>query len=135
MSELPIIKSKSNHKVELCKDEPWKTVYVTFEVPLQKNQETDCEIIYNLGDSSRKMQPYLGHCVKNPTEKIILRLCVPKGMVNSVKKCIYADTSAHINLSLPQIINPRYIADIAMYEWEVDNPSLLYFYRMNWEFV
>lgn len=136
ISELPIIKSKtSNHKVELCKDEPRKTINVIFEVPLQKNHETDCILMYELGDSLRKMQPFLGHVVKNPTEKIILRLCVPKGMVTSVKKCIYADSSAQISLSLPQIINPRYIGNIEMYEWEIDNPSLLYFYRMNWEFV
>lgn len=135
ISELPIMESKSNHKIELCKDEPWKTIYVKFEVPLQKNQETDCKLIYELGDSLKKMQPFLGHLVKNPTEKIILRLCVPKGMVNSVKKCTYADSSSYIALSLPQIIDPRHIGDNAVYEWEVYNPSLLYFYRMTWEFV
>lgn len=135
ISELPIIESKSNHKIEVCRDEPGKTIFVKFEVPLQKNQETDCTLIYELGDSSKIMQPFLGHLVKNPTENIILRLCVPKGMVNSVKKCIYADSSSHIALSQPQIINPRYIGDNAVYEWEVYNPSLLYFYRMNWEFV
>lgn len=132
---LPLIKSTRNHKVELYKDEPKKMIYVKFEVPLQKNQETDCILTYQLKDSSKKMMPFLGHYVKNPTEKIILRLCVPKGLVNSVKKCIYADSSAQISLSAPQIINPRYIGDIEMYEWEIYNPSLLYYYRMSWRFV
>lgn len=136
ISELPILKSTKNHRVELCKDdEPTKTINVIFEVPLQKNDETDCELKYELGDSEKKMHPILGHVVKNPTEKIILRLCVPPGMVNSVKKCIYADSTAQINLSQPQIINPRFIGNIVMYEWEIDNPSLLYYYRINWIFV
>jgi len=132
---LPVIKSTRNHKVELYKEEPRKMIYVAFEVPLQKNEETDCTLIYELKDSSNKMLPYLAHYVKNPTEKIILRLCVPKGLVNSVKKCIYADSSAQISLSVPQIINPRYIGDIDMYEWEIHNPSFLYYYRMCWTFV
>lgn len=135
ISELPILESTSNHKLEICKDEPDKTVYVKFEVPLQKNQETNCKLIYELGDSTKKMQPFLGHFVKNPTEKIILRLCVPKGLVNSVKKCTYADSTSHIALSQPQIIDPRHIGDNAVYEWEVNNPSLLYFYKMHWVFV
>lgn len=137
ISELPILESTYNHTVELLKNEPGKTVYVKFEVPLQKNQQTDCKLVYKLGDSTKQMQPFLGHLVKNPTEQIILRICVPKdeNMLKSVQKCIYADSSAHIPLSQPQIIKPHTIGYNKVYEWKIDNPSLLYFYRINWEFV
>lgn len=132
----PIIESPCNHEIEKCKDvNSIKTTIIKFEVPLQKNERTSFKLKYELGDSLRKMNTYIGHLVKNPTEKVILRLCVPPNLVKSVKKCVYADAFAQINLSQPQIITPKAIGDIIVYEWEIESPSLLYYYRISWDFL
>ncbi len=132
----PILESAHNHKVELCKDaSPLTTAKIIFDVPLEKNQPTTFKLKYELGDSSKIMQPMIGHLVRNPTERIILRLCVPNDMVKGVKRCVYADSFAQINLSQPQIIHCKIIGNNDVYEWVIDNPSLLYYYRISWEFT
>lgn len=137
ISELPVITSAHNHKVVPHKDEreTKKTVDIIFEVPIKRYEETSFTLKYALGDELKKMMPFLGHLVRNPTEKINLRLCVPHGMVSSVIKGIYADTSAMINLSQPVKILPRTIGNNDVYEWKIENASLLYFYQISWEFV
>lgn len=137
ISELPAIISPFNHKVMPHKDEreSKKTVDILFEVPLKRNEETSFTLKYTLGDEQRKMMPFLGHLVRNPTEKINLRLCVPQGMVSSVNKCVYADTSATINLTQPVKIFPRTIGNNDVFEWKIENASLLYFYQICWQFV
>lgn len=137
ISELPVITSAYNHKVVPHKDEreSTKTVDIIFEVPLKRNEETSFTVKYTLGDEHKKMLPFLGHFVRNPTEKIVLRLCVPQGMISSVIKSVYADTSATINLAQPAKILPRTIGNNDVYEWKIENASLLYFYQISWEFV
>lgn len=136
LSNLPSITTKDGHTIDVCDSTSiGKSIYIKFGVPLQRNKQTEFTLSYELDDSEKKMRSFLGQYVNNPTEKVVLRLGVPRNFVTNVNKCIYADNQCQIALSTPEIIQAGHLGNIDYYEWQVDNPSLLYYYRISWDFI
>lgn len=138
IKELPIIsRSQKISNVELLKDSCIRKTYlVKFVTPLQKGQEISFSLKYNLSDIKKQMDAYLKHTVLNPTEKIILRIIVPKNLIRNLVKCVYADEMTEIRLIAPEELSIfRETDDLLIYEWEILKPSLLYNYQIIWEFL
>ena len=79
------------------------------------------------------MEPYLAHMVKNDTKKLILRLVSPKGMLENVKKVIYADLDMKIKVK-EDMVEAEEKDNNQIYEYMVENANINYTYAIEWKF-
>lgn len=107
---------------------------VNFDSPLYANDETEFSVKIKCYDENLSMHPH--HCfrVLKPTEKLTLRLIFNTDLVNTVNRGVYADDGAEIPLEKITPLPVRSEGGLKIYEWVINKPSLLYYYRLDWSF-
>jgi hypothetical protein len=110
-------------------------VHVIFNNKLEKSESGSFTLKITLGDSEKCLQPFLSRMIKSPTDKLITRVVVPsKSFIKNVKYGVYADLGAELPLEKTKKLNASYLADKTIYEYSTYAPSLLYNYRIDWNF-
>ena len=82
------------------------------------------------------MSPYYAQMVTTHTEKLVLEVVTPEGLITDVEAVIYADLAMRKDyevrrrkaLTIVEEGKDRYI-------FEEDNPNLMYSYCLEWKFV
>lgn len=120
---------KEDHQVRLTRQKNvWQLFSVTFPKSLNRGEEIDTEVIWDLDDIDGKAVPFISSTIHDPTDKLVLS--VRLAPVLGVKKvtCEHAvDIGAH------KVINSTQLElrdDFA--EWTVEQPDLLHHYEMRW---
>jgi hypothetical protein len=114
--------------------ETGKHYKVTFNSPLYKNDETDFSVKIACRDDDCRMHPHLCFRILKPTEKLTLRLKFAENLVETVNRGAYADDNAELPLGKILQVAEKSGEGLKTYEWEINNPSLLYYYRLDWTF-
>ncbi len=86
-------------------------------------------------DENYNMMPVYSFMVKYQIDKLVLRVIAPKGMIKNVKQAVYADRAKEIQVKKPVNIVPEYVRNLVRYTYEIETPSLLYNYFIEWEFT
>lgn len=86
-------------------------------------------------DENYTMLPRYSFMVKYQIDKLILRVVAPRNMIKNVKKAIYADRAKEICVEKPKNITREKIRELERYTFEIENPSLLYNFFIEWEFT
>lgn len=86
-------------------------------------------------DDKHNMSTIYSFMVKYQTDKLVLRLIVPKNLVEHVTKSAYADLVKDVCIEHPKLIPPEEIGNNIVYNYEIDNPILLHNYFIDWIFT
>lgn len=89
-------------------------------------------------DESHLMHTYFAQMIKYPTEKLILKIIIPKGapLIDNVHYVRYADMK--MEYEFPDQFNQiseETMDDKVIYQLEIDNPNLFYTYSLEWDFM
>lgn len=88
-----------------------------------------------VSDASHDMKPFFSHMVKSPTDSLEIRVTAPKGLLRDVVYVVCADALGEIQISVPKSIRAKCIGDLETFSYVIDNPNLLYCYRLEWKFL
>jgi hypothetical protein len=108
---------------------------VIFNHPLYKNDETEFSVRIACRDDDCRMHPHLSFRIIKPSEKLILRLKMAEDLADAVNRCAYADEDAEIPLEKIVSVPSKSESGLKTYEWVINKPSLLYYYRLDWTFI
>lgn len=87
-----------------------------------------------ISDEAHQMQPVLARIIKCRTNHLTLKVTVPKGMIKSCEKYVSADIPCEFILNGPEVVQAESVGDNDCYRFPVDNPELLRFYGLRWNF-
>lgn len=84
----------------------------------------------------QEMEPTMGKTIKCQINKLVLKVCVPTGMISNVcqTKRFFALDKDYIGSPEPPKREYDTMSNLIVYSCSVDKPDLLRFYDMNWEF-
>lgn len=88
-----------------------------------------------VGDSTCTMQPISSYMVKHQIDSLTIRVVVPPNLIKNVKSSIYADISRQIPIGKSINVPKKIIARKEFYEITIPNPTMLYRYFLEWEFI
>jgi hypothetical protein len=114
--------------------ETGKHYKVVFNTPLYKNDETDFSVRIACRDDDCRMHPHLSFRIIKPTEKLTLRLRMSDDLICGVNRGAYADEDAETPLEKIVPVLEKSEGGLKAYEWVINKPSLLYYYRLDWTF-
>jgi hypothetical protein len=122
--------------IEAIKGEEKNEKYynIHFVPPLYKGDEARFEIRYECGDDKQRMNPHLGYRIKWPTKRLILRVVTRENLLSNVRHCVYAEDNDELPLENIMPSQPKVEGSYYVYEWDVWNPHLFFFYRFDWIF-
>lgn len=115
-------------------DKNEKFYNIHFVPPLYKGDEARFDIKYECGDDKQRMNPHLGYRVKWPTKQLILRVVTRENLLSNVRRCVYAEDNDDLPLENIVPSQPKVEGSYYVYEWDVKNPHLFFFYRFDWIF-
>lgn len=110
-----------------------------YRVKFLDNKNRQEKIYFKLetkvGDSGCTMQPISSYMVKHQIDSLTIRVVVPPNLIKNVKKSIYADMARQVPIGERKMVVKRTIAGRECYEVTIPNPTILYRYFLEWEFV
>ncbi len=106
---------------------------------LLKGDEIKANVVTRVLDSGETMKPFFAHVVRNPTDKLIMRIAYPKRLIrpDSIVNNRYVSENMTIKYNNPKLENDFIITEeenLVKYTVEIDNPILLYTYSIEWKF-
>ena len=113
---------------------PGNRYKVVFGSPLYPGDETDFNVKIRCYDEKCRMSPHHGFTVLKPMEKLTLKLIMSDDLVSTVNRGVYTDSTAETPLDKIVPVSPRLEGGLRIYEWVINKPSLLYYYRLDWTF-
>ena len=102
-----------------------------FGKKLQKNEEIDLEVVWELNNSSQKAIPFFSTTIEEPTKVLIMILKIPPS--SGIKKVV-CYTSGTVGAKKPFESEELSRDSNGDYSWKIQNPKLLYSYEINWSF-
>lgn len=112
-----------------------------------KSRELKYCIVIEARDEQNVMEPYFAHMVKYKTEKLNIRLVVPKNgtekIVDQVKQTVYADIKMDLCVQKDTNINQNINLEDGfecdkektVYNYSIDNANVNYTYALEWVFT
>lgn len=114
---------------------PPYTVKIRFKHPLRRGDKATYQFMTYVEDDSKAMMPYISKVIKCQTEKLVIRVTAPRGMLISPHFRITTDSYQDIHLDEPIPIEAKSVGpDYEMFEWTVENLELLKCYSICWKF-
>lgn len=108
-----------------------------YDIVFEKEKKCGDKIHYKLltkaKDEKQVMEPYLAHMVKYKTEKLILQVRAPKGMIDNVVEAVYADLDMKVKI-LESEIKQKNDEENVLYESIIENANVNYTYAIEWKF-
>lgn len=89
-------------------------------------------------DESHLMHTYFAQMIKYPTQKLILKVIIPKGahLLDNIRYVRYADMKMENDFyDQFNVINEETKDDKVIYKLEIDYPNLFYTYSLEWDFI
>lgn len=89
-------------------------------------------------DESHLMHAYFAQMIKYPTQKLILRVIIPKKapLLDNIRYVRYADMKMEYDFGdQTNDIKEETTDNKVIYELEIDNPNLFYTYSIEWDFI
>ena len=84
------------------------------------------------------MHAYFAQMIKYPTQKLILRVIIPKKapLLDNIRYVRYADMKMEYDFGdQNNDIKEETTDNKVIYELEIDNPNLFYTYSIEWDFI
>lgn len=91
--------------------------------------------VTSVEDGDKEMSPHYSFMVKYQIDKLVLHVVAPRGLIKNVKKAVYADTGREIIVEKPSSIRSENVGNLVRYTYEIENPTFLYNYFIEWEFT
>lgn len=110
------------------------TVKVKFNHPLRRGDRAYYKFRTYVEDASMSMMPYLSKIIKCQTEKLVIRVTAPTGMLKNAYFRVTTDSLQDIQLDEPKQIPAKSVGHYDLFEWTVENLELLRCYSICWEF-
>ncbi|WP_238900032.1 dCMP deaminase [Clostridium sp. YIM B02500] len=121
------------------KKEAYYHYSIDFNKRISKDEIVKYKIQTELKDEKKIMEPYFSHRVKNKTDRLTLRVFVPKSkeLIKEVRFVEYADLLMQNKFDEIPLKKSTSIEDekYEIYELEREKPNLFYSYSIEWEFV
>ena len=102
-----------------------------FGKKLQKNEEIEIEVIWELNNSSQKAIPFFSTTIEEPTRVLIMILKITPSMGVNKVVCYTSSTVGAKQPIESEELNTDRDGD---YSWKIENPKLLHYYEINWSF-
>ncbi len=113
-----------------------------YQILLNKDVETSDKIRYHiktdLKDETHLMHEYLAQMIKYPTEKLILKVVIPKEspLIENVRYVRYADLKMECEYTdYDQEIKQSEQDGKRIFTLEILKPNLFYTYSIEWDFI
>ncbi len=109
---------------------------IVFDSPLNKGDIVEYTLKTHCTDESQIMHPYLAYYVRNPTDKLILKIILPSdcGFLKNPIPKRYADRKMSLQYDEPK---PNFDNNKDVDNWvltyTIDHPVLFYWYSIEWE--
>lgn len=88
--------------ISISRDEG-KNIPYTYDIeigkPRRKGEPLNYQTLTKVKDEKEVMEPYFAHMVKNKTDKLTLRVIIPKGLLGHVVATVYADLKMETQIS------------------------------------
>ena len=110
------------------------TVKILFNHPLRRGDHASYKFRTYVEDNSLSMMPYLSKIIKCQTEKLVIRVTVPKGMIKNPHLKVTTDSWQDIPLGASTPIPAKSVGHYDLYECSIENLELLRCYSICWEF-
>lgn len=109
--------------------------FICFSKEKGKNEPFQYATRVRVKDERQIMEPYFAHIVKNDTDKLRLRLIVPRNIIEDVQMVIYADTTMELKISSEPIEGIDYEEESGLFEYSrlFDKPNVNYTYGIEWK--
>lgn len=116
--------------------EPPYACMVSFTPPLKKGDCAEFGIKTKVKDMKCIMSPYYAQMVTTHTEKLVLEVVAPEGLITDVETVVYADLAMRKDYEVRRTkISTVGEEGKDRYIFEVDNPNLMYSYCIEWKFT
>lgn len=130
--------TSKNGEYELIDSDRNKSPYqyrIVFDTAKKRGELIELTTETSVIDENFDMIPMYSFMAKYQIDKLILRVIAPKKMIKNVKKSIYLDRAREICIENPTRIDYESVGNLVRYTYEIDNPTLLYNYFIEWEFT
>ena len=82
------------------------------------------------------MSPYYAQMVTTHTEKLVLEVVAPEGLITDVETVVYADLAMRKDYEVSrEKVTVVVDGEKERYVFEVSDPNLMYSYCLEWKFV
>lgn len=116
--------------------EPPYACMVSFTPPLKKGDCADFGIKTKVKDMKCIMSPYYAQMVTTHTEKLVLEVVAPEGLITDVETVVYADLAMRKDYEVSrEKVTVVVDGEKERYVFEVSDPNLMYSYCLEWKFV
>lgn len=110
-------------------------VKIKFEHPLRRGDQASYKFSTYVEDTALSMMPFLSKIIKCQTEKLVIRVTAPRGMIKNPYFRVTTDSLQDIQLDTPKPIQVKCVGHYELYEVTVTNLELLRCYSICWEFT
>ena len=119
-----------DHKVKLAERKNlWQCFETIFHRQLSKKEEIEIDVEWNLDDPSGKAVPFFSVTIEEPTDLLIMELCLPLDIKITRVVCEHA---SHIGARHAYKSEDKTLDRDGKVVWTVERPQLLHYYEMRW---
>ena len=86
-------------------------------------------------DTNKEMKSIYSFMAKYQIDTLKIVVVAPKGLLRNVKGSVYADRSQNILVEAPKTVFTETIGNLKRYTYEINNPTFLYNYFIEWDFT
>lgn len=120
--------------VDTDRTTPPYSVKIRFKHPLRSGDSASYKFQTRVEDQSRIMMPRLSKIIKCQTDKLMIRVTAPKGMLKNVVSVVATDYTLDIPLGNPKPIPAKSVGLYDSFEWSIEELELLRCYSICWDF-
>lgn len=120
---------KEQQFIETIRKNVWQFYEIRFQKTLKKGEEIETEVIWELEDVAGKAVPFFSATIEEPTDALILNLCLSPGL--GVKEAV-CEISSGIGAKKPFSSEILKLNRDGWVTWKIRKPKLLHHYEMKW---
>lgn len=113
--------------------------YHTYEVKFNESIKCQDPIRFvletSVSDVGHQMQPIYGYSVKHQIDRLVLRVVAPPNVIHDVEKYACWDMGRLMKVGEKEIVTKERVGGNEVYEVEIQNPTLLCKFFLEWEFT
>lgn len=109
-------------------------VKIKFNPVLRRGDIKSYSFTTFVSDTSKTMLPFVGKIIKCQTDRLVLRVTAPRGMIANPTFKISTDHLQDIPLDDPIPITAKVVGNNDTFEYVVNKAELLRFYSISWDF-
>lgn len=108
---------------------------IEFNPEKRRGEMVHFTTVTSVGDKQLEMNPGYSFAVKHQIDKLKLSVVAPQYLLKNVRKAVYADRARELCVVPSVSIPPDRVGGLVRYTYEIQNPTMLYNYFIEWQFT